>query len=127
MFSPWQEEGERAHHSYIGTEHLLLGFLRRDEGRAARAIKALGVDQGGVRTTTHQVRVVNALVGRVLVISHARDELLGGEHLLLALAEQEGTLARGILDAHGLSTGVIEEELKAAGDGPAEENPANQT
>ena len=30
-----QEEAERSHHSYIGTEHLLLGLLREGEGLAA--------------------------------------------------------------------------------------------
>jgi hypothetical protein len=29
-----QEEAERSHHSYIGTEHLLLGLLREGEGLA---------------------------------------------------------------------------------------------
>ena len=27
-----QQEAERSHHSYIGTEHLLLGLLREGEG-----------------------------------------------------------------------------------------------
>ena len=30
-----QEEAERSHHSYIGTEHLLLGLLREGEGEVA--------------------------------------------------------------------------------------------
>ncbi len=31
-------------HNYIGTEHILLGLLRTDEGTAAEALRAAGVD-----------------------------------------------------------------------------------
>jgi ATP-dependent Clp protease ATP-binding subunit ClpC len=37
-----QEEAERLHHSYIGTEHLLLGLMR-EEGGVARAAR-LGLE-----------------------------------------------------------------------------------
>src|ERR1700694_1602501 len=39
-----QEEAERSHHSYIGTEHLLLGLLREGEGLAATALNNLRVE-----------------------------------------------------------------------------------
>jgi ATP-dependent Clp protease ATP-binding subunit ClpC len=32
------------HHTYIGTEHLLLGIMREDKGAAAVVLKQLGVD-----------------------------------------------------------------------------------
>jgi ATP-dependent Clp protease ATP-binding subunit ClpA len=38
------KEAKSFHHSYLGTEHLLLGILRDGEGLAARALKNLGVD-----------------------------------------------------------------------------------
>ena len=41
-----QEEAERSHHSYIGTEHLLLGLLREGEGLAAKVLNNLGVEIG---------------------------------------------------------------------------------
>ena len=37
-----QEEAERSHHSYIGTEHLLLGLLREGDGLAAKVLGNLG-------------------------------------------------------------------------------------
>ena len=46
-----QEEAERSHHSYIGTEHLLLGLLREGEGLAAKVLNNLGVEIGKVRQT----------------------------------------------------------------------------
>ncbi|MDQ4062975.1 MAG: dihydroneopterin aldolase [Actinomycetota bacterium] len=38
-----QEEARRLNHGYVGTEHLLLGLLRQEEGVAARALDSLGV------------------------------------------------------------------------------------
>jgi ATP-dependent Clp protease ATP-binding subunit ClpA len=45
-----QQEAERAHHSYIGTEHLLLGLLIEGEGIGAprsRRCRALEAVRGG--------------------------------------------------------------------------------
>jgi ATP-dependent Clp protease ATP-binding subunit ClpC len=39
-----QEEAERLQHSYIGTEHLLLGLMREEGGVAGRVLKQLGLD-----------------------------------------------------------------------------------
>lgn len=38
------KEAKALHHSYIGTEHILLGLLREGEGVAARVLKALDVN-----------------------------------------------------------------------------------
>ena len=42
-------------HSYIGTEHLLLGLEREGEGVGARVLKDLGVELPRVRQTVMQV------------------------------------------------------------------------
>ena len=44
-------------HNYIGTEHILLGLMRTDDGRAARVLTDLGATLEGVRA---QVLVVLA-------------------------------------------------------------------
>ena len=38
-----QEDARMLSQSYVGTEHLLLGLIREQEGIAARALKQLGV------------------------------------------------------------------------------------
>jgi len=38
------KEAKQLNHSYIGTEHILLGLLREGEGVAARVLKSLNVD-----------------------------------------------------------------------------------
>ena len=45
-----QEEAQRFNHSYIGTEHILLGLSREPEGIASRVLEVLGID--GKRTRT---------------------------------------------------------------------------
>ena len=37
-----QEEAERLSHNYIGTEHLLLGIVREENGIAGRVLRELG-------------------------------------------------------------------------------------
>ena len=39
-------------HSYVGTEHLLLGLLREEKGIAAQTLTARGVDLAAVRAET---------------------------------------------------------------------------
>src|SRR5207253_50848 len=66
-----QEEAERSHHSYIGTEHLLLGLLREGEGLAAKVLNNLGVEIGKVRQTIEKVRTE---IERLLHDSSAETE-----------------------------------------------------
>src|ERR1700737_3360318 len=43
------KEAQALNHSYVGTEHLLLGLLREGEGVAARVLKSLEVDPARTR------------------------------------------------------------------------------
>src|SRR6516165_2955726 len=43
------KEAEALKHSYVGTEHILLGILREGEGIAARVLRNLEVDPARVR------------------------------------------------------------------------------
>ena len=45
-----QEEAHKLHHSYIGTEHILLGLARESDGVAARVLENLGMDLDKVRS-----------------------------------------------------------------------------
>src|SRR3981081_4039531 len=43
------EEAQALNHSYVGTEHILLGLLREGEGVAAQVLKSLEVDPARTR------------------------------------------------------------------------------
>ena len=96
-----QAEAQRFNHSYIGTEHLLLGLLRVDDGLATRVLRNLGAEPSKVRTAVEFLigRGDRPVVGEVgltprakrvieLAIDEARrlgHSYIDTEHLLLGL------------------------------------------
>ena len=49
------DEARRLNHSYIGTEHLLLGLLRESEGTAASVLESFGITLERVQTETNNL------------------------------------------------------------------------
>jgi ATP-dependent Clp protease ATP-binding subunit ClpA len=110
-----QKEAERSRHSYIGTEHLLIGLMRERDGLGAIVLDDLGVELSTVRKTVASVlggneRIIiqqiipTSRVKKVIQISfeEARrmgDAYVGTEHLLLGLLiEGEGVAAHVLED-----------------------------
>ena len=70
-----QEEARSLKHNYIGTEHLLLGLLREEEGVAARVLESLDVSVEEVRAAVVRIvgsgeespqgTIVDLLIGRL--------------------------------------------------------------
>jgi len=50
-----QEEARRLGHTYIGTEHLLMGLLRETDGIAAQALRGLGIGLSNVRAEVIEI------------------------------------------------------------------------
>src|ERR1700759_799817 len=55
------KEAKALNHSYVGTEHILLGLLREEDGIAARVLKSLEVDL--VRTRNEILKELNPNFG----------------------------------------------------------------
>ena len=114
-----QEEAQRFGHNYIGTEHLLLGLVREEEGVAAKVLRNLGVELTSVRNSIefvlghgdHVVRGESGLTPRAKkVIALAVDEArrlnhqsIGTEHLLLGLVLEGEGIASGVLESMDVS------------------------
>jgi ATP-dependent Clp protease ATP-binding subunit ClpC len=110
-----QEEAERLQHSYIGTEHLLLGLMREEGGVAGRALRELGLDiqrvEELVERKTHSgeqtpFTKLDLSPGTKKVLELAVDEArrlghhyIGTEHLLLALVGHNEGVAMDVLAA----------------------------
>ncbi len=114
-----QEEALRLNHNYIGTEHLLLGLVREENGVAVKVLRELGVEPGQV------IRAVERTVGRgerapfgkptlaprtKRVIELAVDEArlmghhyIGTEHLLLGLVREGEGIAVNVLRGLGVN------------------------
>jgi ATP-dependent Clp protease ATP-binding subunit ClpC len=50
-----REEARTLNHSYVGTEHILLGLLRESEGTAAKAMRALDVSLEAARLQVEEI------------------------------------------------------------------------
>src|SRR5215471_10891812 len=120
-----QEEAERSHHSYIGTEHLLLGLIREDEGLAAMVLCNFAIDLATVRARIESVlgRNERIIIRQIIPTSRVKKVIeiafeeakrmghnyVGTEHLLLGLLiEGEGIAAHVLIDL-----GVTEARARA--------------
>ncbi len=110
------KEAERFNHPYIGTEHLLLGLIALGEGVAVEVLEEMGLSLEDIRLAVERVvghgdgatqvlgaRTYTPRTKKVfqLALTEARSmqqELVGTEHLLLALLrEAEGVAAQVLL------------------------------
>src|SRR6266566_6585550 len=110
-----QDEARTLNHNYIGTEHLLLGLLREEEGLAARVlgsydvtideareqvVRIIGlgdeVTSGQIPFTPRAKKVLELALRTAKDIGH---NYIGTEHILLGLvSEGEGVAARILYD-----------------------------
>lgn len=114
-----QEEAINLNHDYIGTEHILIGLLKEEEGVAYQVLKELGVDAEKV------VEEIDRIVGKgeyqqvgeisftprskkVLELasqeaSQLKHNYIGTEHILLGLIKEGSGVAVRILTDLGIN------------------------
>lgn len=113
-----QDEARGLRHGYIGTEHILLGLIREEEGCAARVLRDLGIGEVSARSdllrivgrgsptervpkdeipyTPRAKKVLEWALREALSLGH---NYIGTEHILLGLVrEGEGVAARLLRD-----------------------------
>ena len=114
-----QEEAQNFNHNYIGTEHILLGLVREDEGVAAKVLTNLGVGLNRVRSavefiigrgekpssgqvglTPRAKRVIELAIDEARRLDH---NYIGTEHLLLGLLSEGEGVAAHVLDSFGIT------------------------
>jgi ATP-dependent Clp protease ATP-binding subunit ClpC len=141
-----QEEAERLNHSYIGSEHVLIGLLQEDGGVAGRVLRELGLDavrvqamvermSGGPGTRTPFTKTeLSPSTKRILelAVEEARrmgQHYISTEHLLLGLARQNEGLAMDVLRKFGISAEQIRRQtrrmLKESPVSSAEKSPSS--
>jgi ATP-dependent Clp protease ATP-binding subunit ClpC len=110
-----QEEARMLNQNYIGTEHLLLGLIREQDGIAAKALESLNISLEDVHTQVEELigrgtfvpsghipftprakKVLELSLREALQLGH---NYIGTEHILLGLIrEGEGVAAQVLLN-----------------------------
>jgi ATP-dependent Clp protease ATP-binding subunit ClpA len=112
-----QDEARQLHHNYIGTEHLLLGLLREQDGLAFRALERFGMSLDGTRDevkaivgtgkkgvrsghipfTPRAKKTLELALREALQLHH---NFIGTEHILLAVIREGDGIGAQILKQH---------------------------
>jgi ATP-dependent Clp protease ATP-binding subunit ClpC len=110
-----QEEAKKLNQNYIGTEHLLLGLIREEDGIAAKALESLDISLEDVRDQVEELighgtymptghipftprakKVLELSLREALQLGH---NYIGTQHILLGLIrEGEGVAAQVLLN-----------------------------
>ncbi|HLX60776.1 MAG TPA: Clp protease N-terminal domain-containing protein [Planctomycetota bacterium] len=132
------DEARVLEHNYVGTEHLILGLLREDQGIAAQEMKGAGLTLEKLRAAireflhveprapaiaaeTGKTAAQRALLrGWTMFLHAAVDEEMktlgstnpGSEHFLLALLHDPECLAARLLKKHGLEIDALRAEIR---------------
>jgi len=127
MKSPFTEKAQKAiqnsrdvaaalGHSYVGTEHLLLGLAKVEDGVAAKALESQGVTAPDIEKQIKEVGSQGKSSGgpadftprtkRIFEISKQEAmrmhvNYVGTEHLLIAILKEQDSIATRILAALG--------------------------
>lgn len=130
------QEAQRFHHEYIGTEHVLLALVKESAGVAARALQKLGVSAEQVEAET--LKIVErgpsswSVVGKLpntprvkKVIEYALDEArllqhgqVGTEHLMLGILRDKDCVAALVLTYLVLPFSQVRQEVLSLLDRP---------
>lgn len=128
---------EEMGHTYIGSEHILLGLLKEGSGVASVILEELGVDEDdldnllrneigiGARTslgtsdfTPRTKRILQNAVMQAASLGH---NYVGTEHLLLSLISESDSYAVRFLNELGTNIRSIMEKLNTTFDNPTED------
>lgn len=124
-----KEEAIQLGHSYVGSEHLLLGLIREGSGKAVEILEDLGCDleemrvmiedmvkpSGGTMTLGHLPltrRVERILRNTFTEASSMGSGLVEDQHLLLAILKENEGVAYDVLSAFDVDYNSVSEYLK---------------
>lgn len=122
-----QEEARLLNHSYIGTEHILLGLIHEGEGVAAKALESLGISLEAVRAQVEEIigqggsspsghipftprakKVLELSLREALQLGH---NYIGTEHILLGLIREGEGVAAQVLVKLGADLGRVRQQV----------------
>jgi ATP-dependent Clp protease ATP-binding subunit ClpA len=134
-----QDEAQQFKHNYIGTEHLLLGLLRVEDGLAARVLGSLGVTLDEVRAQVARIigygevspsgqvpftprakKVLELSLREAMALGH---NYIGTEHILLGIVRENEGVAAQVLGDFDANAEKIRDRVKGMLLGPRPRDP----
>lgn len=131
-----QEEARSFGHNYIGTEHIVLGLLREEEGLAAKVLNDLGLtyldaakdveritgildgtQKGQLPFTPRAKKVFEHSLREALSLGH---NYIGTEHILLGLVREEDGASTQILYDHNIAPDDVRNAVIKTLSGPGQ-------
>ncbi|MCU0260216.1 MAG: ATP-dependent Clp protease ATP-binding subunit [Ilumatobacteraceae bacterium] len=122
-----QEEARLLNHSYIGTEHILLGLIHEGEGVAAKALESLNISLEAVRSQVEEIigqggsspsghipftprakKVLELSLREALQLGH---NYIGTEHILLGLIREGEGVAAQVLVKLGADLSRVRQQV----------------
>jgi ATP-dependent Clp protease ATP-binding subunit ClpC len=122
-----QEEARLLNHSFIGTEHILLGLIHEGEGLAAKALESLGISLEAVREKVEETigpagsaptgsppftprakKVLELSLREALQLGH---NYIGTEHMLLGLVREGEGVAAQVLVSLGADLSRVRQQV----------------
>ena len=108
-----QQEAERLNHAQIGTEHLLLGLLREEEGVASQVLRELGLQSGDVQRWVERLSTARR---RSLLLNPEPDLTPRTKRVLELAMDEAKRRGNSQIDTHHILLGLVRQ-----GDGTAVE------
>lgn len=115
-------------HSVVGTEHILLGLIKVEEGIASKILIRLGIESEvvskqivdiygiGINDNTDDIflspRSRSILDKSIIFLNKSKNKLIDTEHILLALSQEEDSIAIKILKKSGIDKQLLEKSIK---------------
>ncbi len=115
-------------HSYIGSEHILLGLLATHECAASKILSARGVDKEKVKNTVAEIaglgspglitpsdmtpRTKKIIEGSAYESSRSGHSYIGTEHILLSLLNEKDCVAVRILESMSVSPAELKNDIE---------------
>jgi len=122
-----QEEARLLNHSFIGTEHILLGLIHEGDGLGAKALEALHISLEAVREKVEETigpagkvpigappftprakKVLELSLREALQLGH---NYIGTEHMLLGLVREGEGVAAQVLQSLGADLERVREQV----------------
>jgi ATP-dependent Clp protease ATP-binding subunit ClpC len=124
-----EHEAERSHHTYIGSEHLVLALLHQRSTVASATLSRLGVSQSAVRAVIeivlgHSARIKidqitpTARVNKIIELALREAQIVGSthvgtDHVLLGILVEGHDLGAHVLEDLGANLYRVRKTLQA--------------